>query len=782
MPDDPQTDEQLPVGEGQNGTAPDDANVDGQVAPTGTPPPPGSGQMPTNGRPPVPAPQGQPSQDQIAQAKTNRDQQLDFHPAVTAAHVARKVGEAIAGGPRTKTTIDPNTGVVTREKEPLSTKDIITGALANILGGISQAGNGFVAAREHRAAPPPQPLPTQQAQQQQDQQATEDFNRVQQQKVRQAKVIEANLNAMRTGYSIGKEDDEAKDSVIQNHASDLEQWQKSGAVEAQNIPSDQLLKKGYDTSKYIAVPDGRVPVINADGKRVTNNGVPLSQLTYAVVDGTTQTPLTQDKYDQFAKYGLMQAKDGFKLPEGATITGASLSMMNHKLDLINQTQRELDEVHEAVGGDKVDLAEQIRKNPQMLSAIQAFHNDAASTEPDGQVANLQAKNPQAAGLMRELFGNQNLEKFKEDRLARTKAEATKQETTAKAEATAATPLGQAALQEKQLQVQKLQKDIADKGGIDFSKIVTNPLDEVKNPDGTTAGARFSPDENYPVNADVLQGLAQQDPGLAASVKAIGEGRELLTPQAQRTKDGQAIMKAVNLAYPRYNAAKVDSYFKGRQTGTSGTLGSKTNSFATALDHLGNYMENINNISASPIPGVSTVASWLGNKSAKDLSVARTALAAEIASAYAQGAGTEHDREKWEKDLGGGTPEEVRNGARATAELLHGKFAEYQNQYRNMVPGGLHDDNLQLMSDKAAQAYQKVTGKKVGGVQPFNQGQQQPQGGAPKPAPNKQAILQSITLPGGGHPADVKWMPDGTQIFHSGKPSDPWTTVSGTPVK
>lgn len=722
------TQQQLPVGEGQNGAAPVAAPMDNAVAP----------------QPPVqPAPQPQPPTDPLA-----------AHPAVKQAGVLRRIGETLAGGPTIKTTIDPNTGVVTREKEPLDTKHMLLGLLANALGGISQAGNGYVAAAQHRAAPPPQPLPTQVAQQQRDQQANEDFDRIQQQKVRQAKVLEANMTAMRSAYALGKEDDDAKDAVVQNHASDLDQWQKSGAVQAQNIPSDQLMKKGFDPSKYIAIPDGRVPVINADGKRVTDsNGAPLSQLTYAVVDGTTQTPLTQEKYDQFAKYGLMQTKQGFKLPDGATITGATLSMMNHKLDLINQTQRELDEVHDAVGGEKVDLAEQIRKNPQMLSAIAAFHNDAASTEPDNQINNLQQKNPQAAGLMRELFGNQNLEKFKEDRLARTKAEATKQETLAREQAKASTPEGQLDTQIKQAQLEKLQKDIKDKGGIDFSKINTTPID----------GVSFNPDPTYRVNQDVLTGLQAQDPGLAASVKAIGEGRELMTPQAQRTKDGQAIMKAVNLAYPDYNAAKVDTYFKGRQAGTSGTLGNKVNSFATAMDHLQRYYDNINAISATP--GINTIAGLLGNESAKALQTDTTALASEIATAYKQGVPSEKEIEKWEKSLGGDTVYARKNGAKETAQLLHGKFSEYANQYRNMIPGGLKDDNFQLMSDTAAKAYERVTGQKIGNTQPFTAGQQQPQG---KTAANKQATLQAITLPGGGHPVDIKYGPGGVTIVSDGK--------------
>ena len=424
--------------------------------------------MPATGRPPIASPDQQNAV--IQQAKDNRDKQLDFHPAVTAAHVARKVGEAIAGGPRIKTTIDPNTGTVTREKVPLSTREILTGALANVLGGIGQVSSNLSNRMAGRPANPIQPLPSQVAQQQQAQQSQEDFERQQQTKIQQAKVLNANMEAMRSAYAIGKEDDDAKDSVINNHKDDLDQWQKSGAVEASNIPSNELMQKGFDKSKYVAIPDGRVPVFTPDGKRATDpNGVPLSQLTYSVVDGTTQTPLSQGKYDQFAKYGLMQAKQGFNLPEGATISSASLALMNHKLDLIQQTQRELDEVHDATGGEKVDLAAQIKKNPQMLSAIEKFHNDGASTEPDNQINNLQGKNPQAAGLMRELFGNDNLEKYKENRLARTKAEATKQETEQRLAAEAATPEGQLSLQEKQLQIQKLQKEIADKGGIDFSK-------------------------------------------------------------------------------------------------------------------------------------------------------------------------------------------------------------------------------------------------------------------------------------------------------------------------
>src|SRR5262249_24247167 len=146
-----------------------------------------------------------------------------------------------------------------------------------------------------------------------------------------------------------------------------------------NIPSDELLQKGFDKSKYIFIPDGLRPAIKPDGTRATNSqGVPLSQTTFSVVDGTTQAPLSQDKYDQLAKYGLMSMKEGFKIPEAATISSAQLALMNHKLSLIQQTQRELDTLHDAVGGDRVDLASELRKNKGLLSSIEAFHNSSAS--------------------------------------------------------------------------------------------------------------------------------------------------------------------------------------------------------------------------------------------------------------------------------------------------------------------------------------------------------------------------------------------------------------------
>ena len=78
------------------------------------------------------------------------------------------------------------------------------------------------------------------------------------------------------------------------------------------------------------------------------------------------------------------------LPEGATISTATQAIMKHKLDLLGQHQREIDEV---AGDGKIDLAAKLRENPSLLKDIENFHNDAASQDPVTQLQNVRAKHP-----------------------------------------------------------------------------------------------------------------------------------------------------------------------------------------------------------------------------------------------------------------------------------------------------------------------------------------------------------------------------------------------------
>lgn len=700
------TETQLPVGEGQNGSAP------------------------------VPAPNPQNVQPPVQQAPPPPPDPLANHPAVQQASVIRRIGETIAGGPRVKTTVDPQTGTITREKEPLSSHQILTGALANILGGIGQVSSNLSNRMAGRSPNAIQPLPTQQAQQKQAQQSQQDFEQEQQAKLQKAKILNANMEAMRTAYAIGKEDDEAKDSVVTNHADDLEEWNKSGAVEASQVPSDELLKKGFDKSKYVAVPDGKVPVFNADGKRATNEaGVPLSQLTYSVVDGTTQTPLSQDKYDQLAKYGLMQAKQGFNLPEGATISSASLALMNHKMDLIQQTQRELDEV---TGGDKVDLAAQIKKNPQMLSAIEKFHNDAASTQPDRQIDTMQRLHPQAAGMMRELFGNDNLEKFKQARVDKDAADKVAATTSARVNAEAATPEGQQKLKNEQLTGQKDQLEI----------------EKLKNDS-----------KNFDAGDISLTGdayLKSLPEGSQSLVRELGTGKIGLNRLDYLVTRKPEVLEAVSRAYPDFDSTKVQNYINTSKDFTSGKTSAELVAGGTALKHLSELKE-LNTIE-SRIPGTADYQRFQNKLQT---------VSPELARFY--GNTTEGGIASYEKTLGSFANRDA--AIQTQAQSMGDRLDSYEQKWKNAAPSAAYQAPLPNIDSLALKSRAKLDPAYAARVkgQPPQQGS--PQNGQ-KPAQDKQTILQSITLPGGGHPADLAYAKDGSLLVWSGKAGDGWVSATG----
>jgi hypothetical protein len=705
--------------------------------PAGNPSDTGNGQVPP---PPDVQAQGVPQPvDQLASQPTTPPDPLANHPAVQQASLMRKVGETIAGGPRVKTTIDPNTGTVSREQVPLSTGEIIKSALANILGGLSQMGNAYVASRQHRAAPAPQPLPTQVAAQQQAQQSQEDFERQQSQKVRQAKVLQANFEALRSAYAAGKEDDEAKDSIIQNHADDLDQWNKSGAVEASNVPSNELMQKGFDKTKYVAIPDGKVPVFGADGKRVTDsNGVPLSQFTYSVVDGTTQAPLTQEKYDQFAKYGLMKAKEGFNLPEGATITSATLAMMNHKLDLIQQTQRELDDVHEQTGGEKVDLAAKIKQDPTILSAIEKFHNDAASADPNDQIKSIQKNHPQAAGKMAELFGADNLKKLQDKKAADLAGAKTGAETAARLAAEAKTPEGQQKLENEKLTGEKDRLQIEDLK---------------KKSEGFDAGDTSLTGEAY---------LNTLPAGSQSLVKELGTGKIALSRLDYLLTRKPEVLEAVSRAYPDFDSSKVQAYTNAVKEYTStknGTAGAQLNAGSTALKHM-NELKELNTLE-SRIPGTKDYNRY-NNK--------LDTLTGELATFYNLPK-TDKSIQSMASTLGAFAN---RDAAITTqAQSMGDKFDSLEQTWKNAAPSKAYEAPMPYIDSVALKARAKLDPRYAARVS----GQQPPPKTAPTqnqlPSKDKQTVLQSITLPGGGHPADVKYGPNGSMIVWSGKAGEGW---------
>lgn len=655
-----------------------------------------------------------------------------------------KLGGVLAGGTHNTTyKVNPETGEIGVELRPKTGREEIMSSVANILSGMAAGagkkhfGEGFAAG----AAQVTQQI--QQRQQQGKQDAVDNYNLQQQAKVQKAQAMHANLQMASLAMDVGRKGREDHKTMVDTYADAVKDLKELNIDGADKEISEDDAKK-LDPAKFVGYPVDTVPRLDPKTNEQAKdaNGVPLWNNTYIAVSKDARVPTSDE--DGKPKSWLTQAQSWGVLPDKKVapqdMRVATAASIMHTVASLNSMNTELNNFYGKLNGDKkpgspgyiapIDLKSALKADPALKDALQKFQLTAGmSTQPDIQVDALRQKDPQAAAKIANLFGPDNLEKFKEDRLAATKASQTAAEETARLKAKQNDPLEQQRLknekltgQKAALEIQKLQKDLT---GFDLSKISTAPLESVSNPDGSKAGATPIPDPNYRVNQSILDQMGAQDAGLAATIKAIGEGREVMTPQAQRTKDGQAILKAVNLAYPDYNAVKVQSYLKGRETGTSGTLGNKVNSFATAMDHLQRYYDNINALSSTY--GVGAAMSALGVGTAKELETDRTALASEIASAYkGGGVASEPEIKEWREKLGGPTVWAQKKGATETAHLLQGKFHEYANQYRNMVPGGLRDDNFQLMSDKAAQSYKHVTGQDIGNIQPFSQGQNQPQ--------------------------------------------------------
>lgn len=701
-----------------------------QATPTGGP-------VQGAGQPPVPVPNQQNAtagtpQPNIPNSVTQPPQtaQPDYKESWQ-----HKLGGVLAGGTHNATyKVNPDTGEIGVELKPKTGREEIMGAVANILSGMA-AGAGQKNYAKGFSAGAQQV--TQQLQQQRGQgrqEAIDNYNQQQQAKVQKAQAMHTNLQMLSLAQDIGRKDKEDHDAMVAAHAEQYEDYKEQNVPGADKIVGEEDLKN-ISGSDMIPIPVGTVPRIDPNTNQQAKNelGVPQWNNTYVVIPKNATTSLTDEEGKP--KNWVTQAQAWGVMPDKKvspqTLPARVAAGIDHTVAALNSFNTELKNFATKMNISPVDLKAELKADPTLKSALQKFQKTVGmSTQPDIQIDALRQKDPDAAAKIANLFGPDNLERYKNDRIDAAAAGKTAAEETARANAEANTPLGkqklaneQLAGQKNSLEIQKLQKDLS---GFDLNKISTNTVEAVTNPDGSKAGTSFQPDPTYRVNESVLTQMGQQDAGLAATIRAIGEGREIMTPQAQRTKDGQGILKAVNLAYPDYNAAKVQAYFKGRETGTSGTLGNKTNSFATALDHLQRYYDHISALSSTV--GLGDTAAALGIGDAKKLQTDREALASEIASAYkgGGGSGTEKEIEHWNKVLGGPTVWSQRDGAKETAELLGGKFHEFSNQYRNMVPGGLRDDNLQLMSDQATQAYKHVTGKEIGNTQPFTQGQNQPQ--------------------------------------------------------
>ena len=191
-------------------------------------------------------------------------------------------------------------------------------------------------------------------------------------------------------------------------------------------------------------------------------------------------------------------------------------------------------------------------------------------------------------------------------------------------------------------------------------------------------------------------LASLNPGDAATVKAIGEGRQ--AAPSRFTKEGQRIMGMVNQIYPDYDSTQFPTYQKMRNFMTSGEGGVGLNFIGTARNHLAELESTIpDNVD---VPLIGSAINWAKNTATRATSPqlkafesARSAVSSEVAKAYKGGALSQGEHDQMmdlinESD----SPNALRGSIGEFRKLLNGKLASYQTQWQSAMPRGVVSPN------------------------------------------------------------------------------------------
>ena len=267
------------------------------------------------------------------------------HPAVQKAGVTNSVALALAGGPRYKTTIDPNTGDTTRTPIPVSRKDVALAiafeAISGALSGLGVAPGPGVVGRAAAAGFQQGQKGVQDRQQADEQQAQNDVKAQTSALGAQAAAFAANAKTvLNTAQSERYGVESLKDAVNAN-ASLLAGYQDADVVQDSHVSADALtagLKSGaYSATSQLAIPDG---ITNLNGR--------YEQTFSVVADPRAKVPITDAQAQAFGDAGIpgwLQYKGGkSKLPDGYQVPGTFLASANAQLQAINLMKQDVNGV------------------------------------------------------------------------------------------------------------------------------------------------------------------------------------------------------------------------------------------------------------------------------------------------------------------------------------------------------------------------------------------------------------------------------------------------------
>lgn len=204
------------------------------------------------------------------------------NPLVEKAGWVFKTAQALAGGPRFKETINPETGVTERTQIPMSRGDIgmaiAMEALSGALGGLAEKGPGATG-RAAAVGFGQQMQQREQADAQQSQQANADY-------ARHAQILETNMRTWQNAQTVGRQNFDTNMKYGEQFKDLADRIQQDYPQFVKGVISESDMAR-YHVTKDAAMPTGNVvPTLDPKtGKQAMGaHGEPLWEHQYLVVD------------------------------------------------------------------------------------------------------------------------------------------------------------------------------------------------------------------------------------------------------------------------------------------------------------------------------------------------------------------------------------------------------------------------------------------------------------------------------------------------------------------
>ena len=656
------------------------------------------------------------------------------HPAVQKASLLHEIATTLAGGPRYQTSIDPNTGQVTRSQVPLSNRQlgmaIALEALSGGIKGLSQTGpnHSAKAAAAGFQQGQEQAQQQQQAEQDQESKAKSDF-------ALKAQTTKNNFQMYQLTRQQSELDYDTNQKHIDTYAPIIETARENGGVKEDGVEgtsADDVAKR-FNVATDLVVPEGK-PVPRYDpntGKQAVdpNTGVPLWNLQFAILDPAVAGNISPEMAKKASDYAVPGSftldKDGnrvpIKLPESAQLKLGLQASWANAIAAIDTAQAHIgQQLSNLPDGDKYvkELDGNLKhayENKVSQTALSTASRLATVPIDQWQKTMQTMKTPldvmgQVMSLIPQDAMDAAVKQTEQKKADAATAAAVEKEgalapiKTAESAATdrarAAVDIGTAGAKAKAAEIGRVEGRVAEglpkeAGKGTGGEQPTAELQAAADPRNSDANG---------LNMTYYNALAKANPNRALAVKAVAEGRNTMSAYALAKEYGGDFMGDVDAYDNSYDQQKTLPYEKLRQSYASGKDSKEIEGTNVTLIHAALAYQHATPTAVNASPKYSKEAATY-----KD-DVDR--VVEGVNSAYTSGVLMKEERQSLLDGLNSRLPGVVKASIQEYVKLLaDAKIDAKYNTFQNTKPSNSVPD-YPLVNPKAAAAYQEVMGKPI----------------------------------------------------------------------